>query len=414
MDSRYNNKGSRKHEKNPRSDKFGGKEKQHNKLKISPKWSYQGSILIRNNHELPNIDEYINTYLQMGLNEQDTDPKLPETAIELKNDSPPTQTTPTVTTQSTTISHLIPLPRIKIAGFDLDGNLIRTKSGHKFPRDQNDWVPLDNIAVGHKLQSLYKDGYEIIVFTNQLGCVQRSIEREIMAKIDALEEEFEVPLSAYVSTIRDEYRKPDCGMFHAMCQSYVQLWEGYLEKNMGLEKDGDKKTQEMILRDKIHQNWKKELFSIQGHDTVNPPSNHSHYPDDPMLALFQSVSGKGTRAAKPQQQFGMNSMLNLTAIIDMNKSFYVGDAAGRMNVPNRNEIHDHSSDDLNFAKSIFVDNCYFDWRNGKNEKSDDKNENYSPEDKQLHKHFFVPEVFFLGINECNYWLDDSIEEVFVE
>ena len=32
--------------------------------------------------------------------------------------------------------------KVKIAGFDMDWTLIRTKTGKTFPKDQFDWLPL--------------------------------------------------------------------------------------------------------------------------------------------------------------------------------------------------------------------------------------------------------------------------------
>jgi len=54
----------------------------------------------------------------------------------------------------------------KIAAFDLDGTLITTKSKRRFPKDKDDWRLL-NEKVALKLRCLDKEGYTIVVFTNQ-------------------------------------------------------------------------------------------------------------------------------------------------------------------------------------------------------------------------------------------------------
>lgn len=56
----------------------------------------------------------------------------------------------------------------KIAAFDLDYTLIKTKSGNLFPKDENDWTWLyDNVP--NILEELAKNKYNIVVFTNQKG-----------------------------------------------------------------------------------------------------------------------------------------------------------------------------------------------------------------------------------------------------
>ncbi|RCK66960.1 Bifunctional polynucleotide phosphatase/kinase [Candida viswanathii] len=60
--------------------------------------------------------------------------------------------------------------KVKVAAFDLDGTLIKTKSGGKFARGADDWKWW-NDKVLDKLLELYEDGHVIVVFTNQGGVV---------------------------------------------------------------------------------------------------------------------------------------------------------------------------------------------------------------------------------------------------
>ena len=53
----------------------------------------------------------------------------------------------------------------KIASYDLDGTLIKTKSGKIFPIDLNDWK-LIGTATEH-LKAKATDGYTVVVITNQ-------------------------------------------------------------------------------------------------------------------------------------------------------------------------------------------------------------------------------------------------------
>ena len=52
-----------------------------------------------------------------------------------------------------------------VAAFDLDNTIITTKSKLKFPKDENDWVFIDDIV--SKINSL--NNYLIVIFTNQKG-----------------------------------------------------------------------------------------------------------------------------------------------------------------------------------------------------------------------------------------------------
>jgi DNA 3'-phosphatase len=50
----------------------------------------------------------------------------------------------------------------------MDDTLIRTKSGAKFATGPTDWVFWDK-SIPQKMQDLQKDGYKLVIFTNQLG-----------------------------------------------------------------------------------------------------------------------------------------------------------------------------------------------------------------------------------------------------
>lgn len=57
----------------------------------------------------------------------------------------------------------------KIAGFDMDGTLIATKSGKRFAKDASDWAWLHPTRVRSKLQALVSAGFDLVVFSNQNG-----------------------------------------------------------------------------------------------------------------------------------------------------------------------------------------------------------------------------------------------------
>lgn len=55
-----------------------------------------------------------------------------------------------------------------IASFDMDDTIITRKSGAKFPQNADDWIFL-NEKVSPMMKDLEKEGFKIVIFTNQLG-----------------------------------------------------------------------------------------------------------------------------------------------------------------------------------------------------------------------------------------------------
>ena len=51
----------------------------------------------------------------------------------------------------------------------MDWTLIRTKGGQTFPKNKDDWELLFDDLIKNKLESLNKDGFRIVIFTNQAG-----------------------------------------------------------------------------------------------------------------------------------------------------------------------------------------------------------------------------------------------------
>lgn len=112
-----------------------------------------------------------------------------------------------------------PLP--KIAAFDMDGTLVTPKSGRPFPKDRFDWQWLFP-KVPTMLRDLSAKGYEIVIFTNQKGLKDKVVS-DITGKIDDLISELGVPVSAYIATEGDMFRKPCRGMWDAMLDTYYDL-----------------------------------------------------------------------------------------------------------------------------------------------------------------------------------------------
>jgi len=95
----------------------------------------------------------------------------------------------------------------KWAMFDLDGTLIKTKSGKAFSVSTSDWTWFDE---GHpkKLQRLITKGYTIIIISNQAGC--KKDQSKIKEKFNQVQAALEdIPLAAAFATDYNLYRKPN-------------------------------------------------------------------------------------------------------------------------------------------------------------------------------------------------------------
>uniref|UniRef100_F1L4U3 Bifunctional polynucleotide phosphatase/kinase n=1 Tax=Ascaris suum TaxID=6253 RepID=F1L4U3_ASCSU len=104
----------------------------------------------------------------------------------------------------------------KIAGFDLDGTVITTSSGKRFPINEFDWRFLYVEIVG-KLAELHKDGYKIVLFTNQKGIQMGHLDANAFKhKIEAICAKLSVPVQVFVSLGTLKYRKPCTGMWDYM------------------------------------------------------------------------------------------------------------------------------------------------------------------------------------------------------
>ena len=106
----------------------------------------------------------------------------------------------------------------KVAGFDIDGTIITTNSGRKFPVDINDWKVQFSVIPG-RLQKLVREDYKIVFFTNQLGIKKNKLPvGDFQSKIESLVEILNIPVIVMAACDSDINRKPCVGMWKHFCQ----------------------------------------------------------------------------------------------------------------------------------------------------------------------------------------------------
>jgi len=81
----------------------------------------------------------------------------------------------------------------QIAGFDMDGTIILTKSGKVYPVDDNDWrIAFDTCF--KKLKQLHADNFKIVLFTNQRGLMKVKSTDSFRKKIQFIQQKLNIPL----------------------------------------------------------------------------------------------------------------------------------------------------------------------------------------------------------------------------
>jgi len=108
----------------------------------------------------------------------------------------------------------------KIAGFDIDGTIIITKSGRTFPTGPDDWQIIYPDVFG-KLKSLHKDGYKIVFFTNQLGVAKGKTNLDhLKTKFENVIQKLQIPVQVFIATHEGKNRKPNDGMWKKLQQRH--------------------------------------------------------------------------------------------------------------------------------------------------------------------------------------------------
>ncbi|XP_030633555.1 bifunctional polynucleotide phosphatase/kinase [Chanos chanos] len=106
----------------------------------------------------------------------------------------------------------------KIAGFDIDGCIITTKSGKVFPTAPDDWRILYP-EIQPRLASLLKKGFKVVFFTNQLGIARGKLRPEVFkSKVEDILKTLNLPVQVFVAAGPGIFRKPVMGMWEHLCE----------------------------------------------------------------------------------------------------------------------------------------------------------------------------------------------------
>ena len=109
----------------------------------------------------------------------------------------------------------------KIAAFDMDWTLIKTKTGKVFPRNEFDWQ-LWHEKVQPKLRRLHASGFRVVVFTNQGGVyTKKRTLAQLKTQFCAIQKKLGIPMTflAACGGGNDKFRKPSPAMWRYFCET---------------------------------------------------------------------------------------------------------------------------------------------------------------------------------------------------
>lgn len=140
------------------------------------------------------------------------------------------------------------LKRGKVAAFDLDGTLIKPKSGNIRPGTSEDWMFWHN-SVPKKLKEAHEAGYQVVIFSNQNYRQDSNEARSFNQKLKMLGPAINVPFYLFAGFEKDCHRKPMIGMwelFKEVSGAEVDLQASYYVGDaagrMGDHADTDRKV----------------------------------------------------------------------------------------------------------------------------------------------------------------------------
>ncbi|KAI3386527.1 hypothetical protein SNEBB_006061 [Seison nebaliae] len=120
----------------------------------------------------------------------------------------------------------------KIAGFDIDWTIIKTKSEKKFPVNYNDWKLFSSNVIP-KLKELHDDNFRIVFFTNQGGIETGKQQTNLLKKkFEEIVKKIGLEIPIYCcGESKSIYRKPSTKIFDLFLEKSNKKMEIDLEKS---------------------------------------------------------------------------------------------------------------------------------------------------------------------------------------
>jgi bifunctional polynucleotide phosphatase/kinase len=161
----------------------------------------------------------------------------------------------------------------KIASFDLDGTLITTKSGRKFPKDEKDWV-FNYKCVPKKIGQLIKDGFCIIIISNQSGLDGNDKKlNEWKIKLFDIVKELGIDIQILAALTKDSYRKPQTKIIEEFFPDNINKDSFYCGDAAGRDGDFADTDYKFALNASLDFKLPEHLFLNEKHElpTINYP-----------------------------------------------------------------------------------------------------------------------------------------------
>lgn len=118
-----------------------------------------------------------------------------------------------------------------VAAFDLDGTIVTTKTGD-FRKAVDDLIFLQNRK--ETLQNYLNKGYVVVIFTNQL--IRSENDKQInFGRVAYFLQELNLPVLLFMSIAKDEYRKPEIGMWNKF-SSMIKVGSAFFVGDMESDK----------------------------------------------------------------------------------------------------------------------------------------------------------------------------------
>jgi bifunctional polynucleotide phosphatase/kinase len=176
--------------------------------------------------------------------------------------------------------------RSKMAGFDYDWTLVRPKNELSFPKDENDWDWLYT-KIPSVLEQLYKNGYMIVLFTNQSKKWKHDHIKNAI-------KELKFPILVVIATDKKGY-KPNIDMFDVIKKDIF--------KKQDIDKDNSFFVGDALGRKTDHSDCDRVFAENIGIKYYSPEEYFKPYdnisipdilvPDGPEVIIMTGYPGSG-------------------------------------------------------------------------------------------------------------------------